>query len=438
MGNVHHGVIEHFKRFRNETVTMNNLVSNIRLQILLLKTRVKRDQGWSTIVGRYACTLKIFWKLGVLLLVICTFISFESIAQSTDTTAQPADTLSKFERFSQKGEELFKVLPAPIYSYSTEAGQIVGLVKFNLFDLSKTDTVSQPSRISGGITVSTEGFVNMFVSTIFNWDEDNNILFADLAYKKQPQYIFGVGNDVSFEDPAQITLANFLFNSQYLKRIAGQLYVGPAISVTDYTEIGFDTLDFPNYASVPGHQPNTNTGLGVTMIFDNRDNRYNATSGYFGRMGLLHYPEFIGNDYVFSSFGVDLRTYFNPWKKHVIALQATSTITWGEVPFYSLAMLGGTDKMRGYYEGSLRDNVLFDSQVEYRLPIWKMFGMATWIGTGRVAHSVSDLSFDGFWLSYGFGLRLRVDTENNANVRFDWGFGNNGTNGFYINFAEAF
>jgi hypothetical protein len=94
--------------------------------------------------------------------------------------------------------------------------------------------------------------------------------------------------------------------------------------------------------------------------------------------------------------------------------------------------------MRGYYKGALRDNVLLDGQIEYRMPVWKMLGLTTWIGTGRVAESYSDLAFDGFWLSYGLGVRVRVDTAHNTNLRLDWGFGPNGVSGFYVNFAEAF
>jgi outer membrane protein assembly factor BamA len=146
----------------------------------------------------------------------------------------------------------------------------------------------------------------------------------------------------------------------------------------------------------------------------------------------------MGNPYLYSSYTLDARKYVNPWLKHVIALQATTELRTGDVPFYELAMMGGEDKMRGYYKGALRDKVLVDGQLEYRMPVWKMLGLTTWVGTGRVANSYSDLSFDGFWLSYGLGLRIRVDTKHNTNLRLDWGFGPDGVNGFYINFAEAF
>ena len=94
--------------------------------------------------------------------------------------------------------------------------------------------------------------------------------------------------------------------------------------------------------------------------------------------------------------------------------------------------------MRGYYQGAYRDKVLVDGQVEYRMPVWKIFGVTGWMGTGRVASSYDNLSLDNWKLSYGFGIRIRVDSKNNTNMRLDFGFGPKGISGTYINFAEAF
>jgi hypothetical protein len=78
----------------------------------------------------------------------------------------------------------------------------------------------------------------------------------------------------------------------------------------------------------------------------------------------------------------------------VIALQVTTSFRSGDVPFYDLSLMGGAYKMRGYYEGAIRDNALIDGQLE--------------------------------------------DTPRDTNLRFDFGFGPGGIHGFYINFAEAF
>jgi hypothetical protein len=72
------------------------------------------------------------------------------------------------------------------------------------------------------------------------------------------------------------------------------------------------------------------------------------------------------------------------------------------------------------------------------MPVWSILGVVAWVGTGRVAENYADLALSGFRISYGAGLRVRVDSKNNINLRMDWGFGPDGINGFYINFAEAF
>ncbi|HEY5748770.1 MAG TPA: hypothetical protein VIU12_22025 [Chryseolinea sp.] len=55
-----------------------------------------------------------------------------------------------------------------------------------------------------------------------------------------------------------------------------------------------------------------------------------------------------------------------------------------------------------------------------------------------LASSYKNVSLDGFRLSFGGGVRIRVDTKNNTNLRLDMGFGPGGISGFYFNFAEAF
>src|SRR5215203_7220848 len=77
-------------------------------------------------------------------------------AQEKDTTKMESD----FDSFNKKMERLFVYMPVPVYSRSSEAGDIFGLAKYNLFRLSKKDTMSGPSKASGVGTVSTKGRVN--------------------------------------------------------------------------------------------------------------------------------------------------------------------------------------------------------------------------------------------------------------------------------------
>jgi len=371
-------------------------------------------------------------KIILALLIICC--AGYSFAQQT---LPPKKDSSSFDKFNAKAEKLFKILPVPIFSYSSDAGNVFGLAKFNLFDLSKKDTISKASKLSEVITFSTKGRVNISVSTELNFNKDKDRIIAFLNYKKQPEYIFGIGNNVTKAGLEQVQYERFVFSATNLFKVAENFYVGVPLAVSDYFNIRPDSNSFLIRDSVVGVNGGLAVGIGLAAAFDSRDNRYNAYKGAFVLATYLFHPTFM-SAYQFSKFSIDARKYFNPWLRHVIALQATTTYASGDVPFYELALLGGDNKMRGYYEGAFRDKVLVDAQVEYRMPVWNIFGLTSWIGTGRVADEYGDLGLSGFKLSFGGGVRIRVDTKHNTNLRFDMGFGPGGISAFYINFGEAF
>lgn len=361
-----------------------------------------------------------------------------SSVKITDTASAKQDSLDGFDSFNKKMERLFKIIPVPVFSYSQEAGNTFGLAKFNLINLSKKDTISKPSKISEVVTFSTKGRVNASVATELVFNENRNIVIAYINYKKQPEYIFGIGNDVTKETQEQVQYERFKFSSTNLFRVAKDFYAGIPIDLSTYYNVEPDSGSFLIRDNVTGVKGGFGFGIGLDAAYDSRDNRYNSFKGAYIVTVALWHPEFLGSAYQYFKFDLDARKYFNPWLNHVIAIQGTTTYCDGDVPFYDLALMGGDSKMRGYYQGAFRDKVLVDAQLEYRMPIWKIFGVTGWIGSGRVASSYSDLSLDGFKLTYGGGLRIKVDSKNNTNLRLDFGFGPGGISGTYISFAEAF
>lgn len=377
-------------------------------------------------------------KKTVLGYCIVLILSMNGIIAQTDTPETPKDSLSKFDKFNKKAEKLFKVIPVPIISYSTEAGNVLGLAKFNAFQPVKKDTISKPSKISELVSFSSKGRVNAVVANDLILAENKYKIISFFSYREVPEYIFGIGNDVSIDDVEEISTQQIRFKTNPMIRVRENFYLGAILDIADYIKIEEDSTSFLVKDQVTGLNGGTNFGLGFSLEFDSRDNRYNPYHGAFASAHFVFNQKSLGSAYQFTSFALDVRKYFNPWLNHVIALQATTTSLGGDVPFYDLALLGGANKMRGYYEGALRDKVLVDGQLEYRMPIWNIFGVVGWVGTGRVAGSYDELSFDGFWPSYGGGLRVQVDSKNKINLRLDVGFGRSGIHGTYISFAEAF
>jgi outer membrane protein assembly factor BamA len=290
------------------------------------------------------------------------------------------------------------------------------------------------------VTFSTKGRINVSVSTELIFKENKYIVIGYLNYKRQPEYLLGIGNDVKKEDAEPVEYDRIKFFTTFTRRIIKdqKFYIGVPLDIANYFNIKPDSNSFLITDNVTGVKGGFTIGTGLAANYEGRDNRYNPLKGAYAMAIYVFHPSWLGSAYEFSHFEVDLRKYFNPWHKHVIALQATTTATGGDVPFYELAQLGGDKQMRGYYQGAIRDKILVDCQMEYRMPVWNIFGITGWIGTGRVADKYKNLTWNGWWVSYGGGIRIRVDSKNNTNLRLDFGFGPNGVTGTYINFAEAF
>jgi hypothetical protein len=381
-----------------------------------------------------------------LLVPALLFVGLQFCAAQSDKTpkeeAFPKDSLSKFDRFNAKARKFFKFFPVPIVSYSKEEGSVVGLAKFNVFRPSKKDTISKPSKISLLGTISTKGNANVFIANDLILKENKYMILSSFNYRKTPEYLLGIGNDVKLEDAELVSSDRIKLFALGLVRVKKSFYAGLSLDLANYFKIQTDSNSFLVRDSVAGLNGGSDVGIGIAGGFDNRDNRYNTSKGAFVVINFMTYPKFLGGTYQFTKMTFDARKFYMPWKKRkdVLALEAIGTFMKGDVPFYDLALLGGENMMRGYYLGALRDKVYMAAQAEYRKNIWNIFGVVGWVAMGRVAAQFKDLSLNakGLWLSYGGGLRIQVDADNDVNLRIDAGFGPNGVNGVYINFSEAF
>ena len=116
-------------------------------------------------------------------------------------------------------------------------------------------------------------------------------------------------------------------------QVVKNLYIGLGVDLTNYTNIETDSTSFLIRDNVSGLDGGTSTGLGFAAIYDSRDNRYNAYKGAMIAFKTMTFPSWMGNPYLYSSYTLDLRKYFNPWLRHVIAIQATTELRTGDVPF---------------------------------------------------------------------------------------------------------
>ncbi|MDE5573558.1 MAG: hypothetical protein K2I94_07400, partial [Muribaculaceae bacterium] len=119
----------------------------------------------------------------------------------------------------------------------------------------------------------------------------------------------------------------------------------------------------------------------------------------------------------------------------VLAAQIHGEITNGNTPWSMLAELGGSESMRGYFEGRYRDKSEIDVTLELRQHIYHRNGAVVWAGAGSVFPKFSSIKFKQILPNYGIGYRWEF--KNRVNVRLDYGFGR-GQSGFVFQINEAF
>ena len=353
--------------------------------------------------------------------------------------------LSKFAQFNKKAEALFKVLPFPMVSYSTETGTVFGLAKYNLVNLVKGDTISSASSFSELVSISTEGQFKIVLGSSLYLDQNKLLLQGGIQYVEYPEYIFGIGNEVYRENAERIKTKRIVFTNKVLYALnkSKNLYGGITQEYKNYLNVESISDDlgrqpFLDSTEYAGYNGGITSGFGLTAIFDKRDHKYNTRNGVYTSTSFMFFEDYLGSDFSYTSFELDFRAFYNPWLKHVIGIQLYTQQNVGEVPFYSLGQIGGTNRMRGYYLGAIRDKVIADSQIEYRMPIWSILGVTAFASAGRVAENYSDMSLDGLWYAGGFGLRIMVDSANRANLRIDFGYGQQNSKTIVVGFTEAF
>lgn len=357
-----------------------------------------------------------------------------------DTTT--SEEMSKMEKFQENLDWYMKYFPIPFASYGSETSWLFGVSKYNAFTLTKGDT-SDHSTLASSVTA----FAYLTLNNQYKVAIESNLMLnknkaiwrTNLFYTDYPIEYFGVGNETKLENQRTLITSDWQFHTYYLFNVLSDWYVGPNFDLMNYydVELAEGTDPLPSDSTNLVHNIGRQSGLGIRIQKEGRDNRFNAKKGWYVDASYQIYRTAFGSEYNYDFFQTDVRYYKTTKNKLTFAFQARTEAKTGDVPVQSLSELGGDFFMRGTYRGRYRDNILLDSQLELRFPIYWIFGGVIFNSVGQVAHNYGDFTFKGIHYNYGLGLRVQVDSKNNVNLRFDYALSSD-QHYFLINFAEAF
>ncbi len=325
----------------------------------------------------------------------------------------------------------FSIIGGPHYSSDTKFG--IGLVAAGLYRRDMTDTITPVSDISIYFDATTSMFFKLGVRGTHLLPHDKARLHYDVNFSSVATKFWGIGydNNVNDDNESKYKYLNSQAEVTFVWKIAPNLYIGP-LATFDY----INGRQFEKPWLWEGEADRTfNVGAGVTFQYDSRDFLTNASKGIYFRLDQRFNPRFLANKYAFSLTELTFSAYHKLWKDATLAYQFHTRWTYGNTPWGLLSTLGGSDNMRGYFEGRYRDKSEFDVCIELRQHIWHRNGLVAWVGAGSVFPNFKAITLRKILPNYGIGYRWEF--KKRVNVRLDLGFGRHQT-GFIFSINEAF
>ncbi|MGB5321860.1 BamA/TamA family outer membrane protein [Lutimonas sp.] len=371
---------------------------------------------------------------------LCNNLAFAQIV--TDTLSQDIiENVYKEVPNTVKNDSIkrtsFSAYPYVFYSPESQfAGGAGGIYIF----YAGQEKDLKPSKIGFGGYYSTNKQYKLSVSPVLYLFDNNLYIEAPTSFGFFINKYWGIGDDVPDYDNASYSIQTFtttvkvqippllLFSADR----TGLIFDFDQTDIVD--KLGNEKLEDE---TLPGNNGGTIMGIGTDLTWDSRDNLFFPNSGIYQYFKTVIYPGGI-SDFNFALFELDVKSFLAIAPDHVFAFNMYVQSVVGDTPFYKLPALGGSKRMRGFFNGRYRDNFYGMLQAEYRQYFYRKWGFVAFAGAGNVSNTIVEYDFSSMKYSYGVGLRFLFNKQQKINLRMDIGFGSDGSRGIYFGIQEAF
>ena len=326
----------------------------------------------------------------------------------------------------------------PVVAKSIETGWSFGTVGALTFRMFAKDTLSRTSNMQLLLLYSTKKQLVTAINGAQYFDKEKYILNEQVSYSSYPDKFWGLGKHTADNAEEPYKYNQYYIYLHLLRKISPNFFVGLLYEKQKVWNINYVAGGVLDQQQVLGRFGYHVSGLGSSLTYDKRNNAFAPGKGFFGQFSVNYFNKFWGSDFEYTNFILDLRKYIPVVRNQVLALQLFSFNNVGDVPLRSLASFGGSNRMRGYYDGRYKDMNQMVVQAEYRFPVYRRFSAVVFGGTGSVARDFNDYSLNDLRYSYGGGIRYALDKKEKLNIRIDYGIGQGKNSGLYLQLGEAF
>lgn len=362
-----------------------------------------------------------------------------SRSQSDSSLPRKIDALPSRKKNADTAQSRSGIIVLPLISRSIETGWAFGVAGSLTLKNKNADSLTRTSNVQSILLYSLKKQLVAAINGTIYFPNERFILNGQLSLSSFPDKFWGIGKNARNEDAESYTFKQFYIYTHLQRKIVPNFYVGGIYEFQNVFKVDFEKDGLFDKENVAGRTPYKVSGLGASVTWDTRNHAFTPSKGTLVQLYFNHFGRYLGSDYTYTNYVLDTRKFFRIYRQQVLALQAYGFFNAGnEVPLRSLASFGGSNSMRGFYDGRYRDKNQIVFQAEYRVPLFWRLGAVAFGNTGDVGHTFGDFSLRSLKYSYGLGARFTLSKKENLNLRVDYGIGQHGSNGFYIQLGEAF
>ncbi len=376
-------------------------------------------------------------------------IPADSLKDLTDILNHILYHNSKKDKAERKTNRIqIGVFPAIGYTLQTGFAVVVSANAVIYKKNRKPGDTNLPSTISTSLSYSQKKQVIAPLQATIYFNNNRTIVISDWRYLKYPSYTYGLGMNTSPQDSSLLSYQYFKFHQSILFKVGPNFYIGGGYNLDYFWNVkqvypkpGQET-DFQKYGY---NRTSISSGIALNLLRDTRDNPISAHSGTYASLQLIPRFKFMGSDQSWTSMVMDWRGYFRfpASSPNILAVWSYDWLTLTGKPPYLILPSTAWDKTfntgRGYIQGRFRSNNMLDAEAEYRIQLTPngLLGMVIF-GNLESFSSINTWEFNSVAPGGGLGLRVKLNKYSRTNISIDYGWGRQGSKGFFVNLGEAF
>lgn len=340
-------------------------------------------------------------------------------------------------RANQDSTKLRRFLVLPVIFKSPETGFATGISGAWNFRMSK-DSLTRPSILQM-VTLFTQRGQNVeAIDGTMYFPREKTILYLQSSHAYYPDKFWGLGPYTRDEWKEKYLFEQFYFFPHVKHKWGKHFFTGGLYEFQHVYNIGYTRGGAFDTCAFNGKSNYYVSGLGGSLSYDTRNAAYWPTKGMFTQLQYTGFNKFLLSDFNVDKIIFDTRFFKAVNTNQVIAIQVYSYLTFGSNPLRELAALGGTNNLRGIYNGRYRDKNFYSLIGEYRVPVYKRISCVVFGGLGSVFNNQRDIAVSAIKYSYGGGVRIALLKKEKLNFRIDYGYSDKRNNGLYFTVGECF